>query len=154
MDVAAENLAVGIGNQSTSFALFAFRSRPVALPNIAPADAAMIQCISGSTGFHMGALLRHRGPFDHARIYATRRGVAGTTTRINVMAVHQTSDCAMSTLRCISFRLADGIDQFQAHHAGAILGVPTLRIKVRSTQDVCVRAPDEAAGGPAPFFAA
>ena len=57
-----------------SDALFAQGTRPLALPEVAPGDAAMIQYTSGTTGFPKGAVLSHRGLVNNARFYASRCG--------------------------------------------------------------------------------
>ena len=49
-------------------------ARPLALPDVAPGDAAMIQYTSGTTGFPKGAVLSHRGLVNNARFYAGRCG--------------------------------------------------------------------------------
>ena len=63
----------------------------LALPEVAPGDAAQIQYTSGTTGFPKGAVLSHRGLVNNARYYAGRYGVTENTTWINPMPMFHTS---------------------------------------------------------------
>ena len=74
-----------------SDALFAQGTRPLALPEVAPGDAAMIQYTSGTTGFPKGAVLSHCGLVNNARFYAGRCGATSATTWVNIMPMFHTS---------------------------------------------------------------
>ena len=73
-EVAASIPSVREVTDMESDALYAEGSRPPALPDVAPGDAAMIQYTSGTTGFPKGAVLSHRGLVNNARFYASRCG--------------------------------------------------------------------------------
>ena len=73
-EVAASIPSVREVTDMESDALFAEGARPLALPDVAPGDAAMIQYTSGTTGFPKGAVLSHRGLVNNARFYAGRCG--------------------------------------------------------------------------------
>ena len=119
-----------------SDALFAEGARPLALPDVASGDAAMIQYTSGTTGFPKGAVLSHRGLVNNARFYAGRCGVTEATTWVNIMPMFHTSGCGMVTLGCLQagcrmelISLFDpdiALDQLEASGADIILGVPTM----------------------------
>ena len=128
-----------------SAALYTQGSRPIALPDVAPDDDAMIQYTSGTTGFPKGAVLSHRGLVNNARFYASRCGVTAATTWVNIMPMFHTSGCGMVTLGClqagcrmvlISLFDADVVlDQLEANGADIILGVPTMVVTLLDAQE-------------------
>jgi fatty-acyl-CoA synthase len=128
-----------------SDALFAQGTRPVALPEVAPGDAAMIQYTSGTTGFPKGAVLSHRGLVNNARFYAGRCGATSATTWVNIMPMFHTSGCGMVTLGCLQagcrmvlISLFDPdvvLDQLEASGADIILGVPTMVVALLDAQE-------------------
>ncbi|MEP1928147.1 MULTISPECIES: AMP-binding protein [Pseudomonadota] len=145
-DVAAGIPAVREVTDMESPALFAFGSRPVSMPNIAPGDAAMIQYTSGTTGFPKGAVLSHRGLVNNARFYATRCGATEKSSWVNVMPMFHTSGCGMVTLGCLQagcrmvlISLFDPevvLDQLEACRADIILGVPTMVVALLDAQEI------------------
>lgn len=128
-----------------SVVLFAEGSRPPALPEVAPGDAAMIQYTSGTTGFPKGAVLSHRGLVNNARFYASRCGATEATTWVNIMPMFHTSGCGMVTLGCLQagcrmvlISLFDPdvvLDQSEANGADIILGVPTMVVALLDAQE-------------------
>ena len=128
-----------------SDALFAEGARPLALPDVASGDAAMIQYTSGTTGFPKGAVLSHRGLVNNARFYAGRCGVTEATTWVNIMPMFHTSGCGMVTLGCLQagcrmelISLFDPdivLDQLEASGADIILGVPTMVVALLDAQE-------------------
>ena len=128
-----------------SVALYTEGSRPIALPDVAPGDAAMIQYTSGTTGFPKGAVLSHRGLVNNARFYAGRCGATSTTTWVNIMPMFHTAGCGMVTLGCLQARcrmvlisLFDPnvvLDQLEASGADIILGVPTMVVALLDAQN-------------------
>ena len=128
-----------------SDALFAQGTRPLALPEVAPGDAAMIQYTSGTTGFPKGAVLSHCGLVNNARFYAGRCGATSATTWVNIMPMFHTSGCGMVTLGCLQagcrmvlISLFDPdvvLDQLEASGADIILGVPTMVVALLDAQE-------------------
>ncbi len=108
----------------------------LALPGVAPGDAAQIQYTSGTTGFPKGAVLSHRGLVNDARHYAGRCGVTERTTWINPMPMFHTSGCGMLTLgslqagcRMVLVSLFDPhvvVGLIESQRATIALGVPTM----------------------------
>jgi fatty-acyl-CoA synthase len=128
-----------------SDALFAQGTRPLALPEVAPGDAAMIQYTSGTTGFPKGAVLSHCGLVNNARFYAGRCGATSATTWVNIMPMFHTSGCGMVTLGCLQagcrmvlISLFDPdvvLDQLEVSGADIILGVPTMVVALLDAQE-------------------
>ncbi|NCW65795.1 MAG: feruloyl-CoA synthetase [Rhodobacteraceae bacterium] len=120
-------------------------ARPLALPEVAPGDAAMIQYTSGTTGFPKGAVLSHCGLVNNARFYAGRCGATSATTWVNIMPMFHTSGCGMVTLGCLQagcrmvlISLFDPdvvLDQLEASGADIILGVPTMVVALLDAQE-------------------
>ncbi len=144
-EVAAGIPAIREVTDMESDALYAEGSRPPALPDIAPGDAAMIQYTSGTTGFPKGAVLSHRGLVNNARFYASRCGATRETTWVNIMPMFHTSGCGMVTLGCLQagcrmvlvglFDPDVVLDQLQATRADIILGVPTMVVALLDAQE-------------------
>ena len=144
-EVAASIPAVREVTDMESAALYAEGSRPPALPEVAPGDAAMIQYTSGTTGFPKGAVLSHRGLLNNARFYASRCGATRATTWVNIMPMFHTSGCGMVTLGCLQagcrmvlISLFDPdvvLDQLEANGADIILGVPTMVVALLDEQE-------------------
>ena len=128
-----------------SDALFAQGTRPLALAEVAPGDAAMIQYTSGTTGFPKGAVLSHCGLVNNARFYAGRCGATSATTWVNIMPMFHTSGCGMVTLGCLQagcrmvlISLFDPdvvLDQLEASGTDIILGVPTMVVALLDAQE-------------------
>ena len=74
IEVAAGVAAIREVTDMESDALFSKGSRPPALPDVTPGDAAKIQYTSGTMNFPKGAVLSHRGLVNNARFYASRCG--------------------------------------------------------------------------------
>lgn len=144
-EVATEIPAVREIVDMESNALFAEGSRPAALPDVAPGDAAMIQYTSGTTGFPKGAVLSHRGLVNNARFYANRCGVCQESTWVNIMPMFHTSGCGMVTLGCLQagcrmvlVSLFDPdvvLNQLATSGADIILGVPTMVVALLDAQE-------------------
>ena len=144
-EVAASIPSVRDVTDMESVALYTQGSRPIALPNADPGDAAMIQYTSGTTGFPKGAVLSHRGLVNNARFYAGRCGTTEATTWVNIMPMFHTSGCGMVTLGCLQagcrmvlVSLFDPdvvLDQLEASGADIILGVPTMVVALLDAQN-------------------
>jgi len=143
-EVAASIPSVREVTDMESAVLYAEGSRPPALPDVAPGDAAMIQYTSGTTGFPKGAVLSHRGLVNNARFYASRCGATKATTWVNIMPMFHTSGCGMVTLGCLQagcrilISLFDPdivLDQLEASGADIILGVPTMVVALLDAQE-------------------
>ncbi len=144
-EVAANIPSVRQVTDMESVALYTESSRPIALPDVAPGDAVMIQYTSGTTGFPKGAVLSHRGLVNNARFYASRCGATKATTWVNIMPMFHTSGCGMVTLGCLQARcrmvlvsLFDPdvvLDQLEANGADIILGVPTMVVALLDAQE-------------------
>ena len=144
-EVAASIPSVREVTDMESVAFYTEGYRPIALPDVAPGDAAMIQYTSGTTGFPKGAVLSHRGLVNNARFYAGRCGATSTTTWVNIMPMFHTAGCGMVTLGCLQARcrmvlisLFDPnvvLDQLEASGADIILGVPTMVVALLDAQN-------------------
>jgi len=144
-EVAASIPSVREVTDMESVAFYTEGYRPIALPDVAPGDAAMIQYTSGTTGFPKGAVLSHRGLVNNARFYAGRCGATSATTWVNIMPMFHTSGCGMVTLGCLQagcrmvlISLFDPdvvLDQLEASGADIILGVPTMVVALLDAQE-------------------
>ncbi|TDV56229.1 AMP-binding protein [Actinophytocola oryzae] len=73
------------------------------LPTV-PADApAQIQYTSGTTGFPKGAVLRHRGVVNNARLMGERLAMSAEDRSLNFMPMFHTGGCVCGTLIPIAF---------------------------------------------------
>ena len=75
--------------------------REVALPAVAPDDAAQIQYTSGTTGFPKGAVLSHKSLVNNARLYCARKQVGRHSVWANFMPLFHTAGCATGALGCL-----------------------------------------------------
>jgi fatty-acyl-CoA synthase len=91
------------------------------LPQV-PADApAQIQYTSGTTGFPKGAVLRHRGVVNNARLMGARLGMTADDRCLNFMPMFHTGGCVCGTLIPIAFGAAHVI--LPGFDAGTVLRV-------------------------------
>ena len=126
-------------------ALFRIGNRPVALPAVAPGDAAQIQYTSGTTGFPKGAVLSHRSLTNNARFYAHRVGIGPESVWANFMPMFHTSGCGMITLGALQagcpvflvrmFDPAAVLRLIEREKVTAILGVPTMLVAMMECLD-------------------
>ncbi len=117
-------------------ALYAQASASSPLPEVAPDDPAQVQYTSGTTGFPKGAVLRHRGVTNNARLVFARGGAAQGESVLNFMPMFHTAGCGCLTLGSVQFgcrmiicKLFDParmLDLIEAERTDLLLGVPTM----------------------------
>ena len=144
-EVAAGIPALRAVTDMESDALWQHGDRPARLPPVSPAEAAMIQYTSGTTGFPKGAVLSHSGLVNNARFYAARCGVTPESTWVNIMPMFHTAGCGMVTLgslqagcRMVLVGLFDPetvLDRLADSRADFILGVPTMIVALLDAQE-------------------
>ena len=125
--------------------MFRIGNRQMALPEVAPGDAAQIQYTSGTTGFPKGAVLSHRSLTNNARFYAHRVGIGPESVWANFMPMFHTSGCGMITLGALQagcpvflvrmFDPAAVLRLIEREKVTAILGVPTMLVAMMECQD-------------------
>jgi fatty-acyl-CoA synthase len=71
---------------------------PRELPVVPPDAPAQIQYTSGTTGFPKGAVLRHRGVVNNARLMGERLGMTARDRCLNFMPMFHTGGCVCGTL--------------------------------------------------------
>ena len=126
-------------------ALYRIGSRPAALPEVAPGDAAQIQYTSGTTGFPKGAVLSHRSLTNNARFSAVRSGTRPDSVWANFMPMFHTSGCGLIALGALQtgcamflvklFDPAAILRLIEREKVTAILGVPTMLVAMMECLD-------------------
>ena len=124
-------------DQWTDF-IAAGEDEPVALPEVRPHDACMIQYTSGTTGFPKGALLHHRGLVNNGAHVADRMGVPPGRAYVGYMPLFHTSGCVIVVLGALAGRsslvLAEAyepgliLELVESYRACTLGGVPTMLI--------------------------
>ena len=113
------------------------------LPRVAPADPAMIQYTSGTTGFPKGALLHHFGITNNARMAAYRRGGERGTVDLTAMPLFHAGGCVVSVLGTAQtagtlvlmpeFDAHTFLDLVEQERAQFSVAVPTMLIALLET---------------------
>ncbi len=95
-----------------------------------------IQYTSGTTGFPKGAIIRHRGITNNARLHYAISGVVEGETALNFMPLFHTASCGLSALGSAQFgcamvlaRMFDApamLDLIERERVNVVLGVPTM----------------------------
>jgi fatty-acyl-CoA synthase len=106
---------------------------PRELPVVAADSPAQIQYTSGTTGFPKGAVLRHRGVVNNARLMGERLGMTAEDRTLNFMPMFHTGGCVCGTLIPIAFGATHVI--LPGFDAGTVLRVIEAE---RITQMGCV----------------
>jgi fatty-acyl-CoA synthase len=106
------------------------------LPEVRPDDDAQIQYTSGTTGLPKGAVLRHRGITNNARLCAEILQAGPGEVWVNPMPLFHTAGCVLFTLGPVQGRftqvLAPGFDPglvlhlIERERATVLAGVPTM----------------------------
>jgi fatty-acyl-CoA synthase len=110
----------------------------LALPNVQPGDATMIQYTSGTTGFPKGALLHHRGLVNNGFHTYDRMGVDEGAVCLTTMPLFHTGGCVICVLGAVSKKatqvLVEAFDPglvlelIETYGISALLGVPTMLV--------------------------
>jgi fatty-acyl-CoA synthase len=110
----------------------------VSLPEIKPADAAMIQYTSGTTGLPKGALLHHRGLVNNGCHTAARMGLKDGDIILTMMPLFHCGGCVVCVLGAVSHRATQVIVEtfepglvlqlMETYRVHGLLGVPTMLI--------------------------
>ena len=110
----------------------------VALPEVTPTDATMIQYTSGTTGFPKGALLHHRGLVNNGRHVADRMGLEDGDVWLTTMPLFHTGGCVLCVLSSVAYRATQIIvetfepglvlELVESYGVNALVGVPTMLI--------------------------
>ncbi len=121
----------------------------VALPDVAPDDAAQIQYTSGTTGFPKGALLRHRSITNDARLTFARGRVPAGGVYLTPLPLFHTGGCCVAVLGaasiCGTLVLMSGFDPdvtlqiIDEEQAVALGAVPTVFTALLAHPDVSAR---------------
>ncbi len=124
-------------DQWDEFLSFADNSN-VALPQVEPGDAVMIQYTSGTTGFPKGALLHHRGLVNNGAHTVDRMGVEEGAIWVTMMPLFHTAGCGLCVLGAVSkkatqvvpkaFEPGLALELNETYRGNALLGVPTMLI--------------------------
>jgi acyl-CoA synthetase (AMP-forming)/AMP-acid ligase II len=117
-----------------------------ALPAVSPDAPAQIQYTSGTTGFPKGAVLRHRGVVNNARLYTARLGLERGSVVLSAMPLFHTAGCVMSVLGAAVTRgtlilppyFDPGLllELTAAERAEMLLGAPTMFIMMLDHPDL------------------
>ncbi|MYH27597.1 MAG: acyl--CoA ligase [Acidobacteria bacterium] len=104
--------------------------------SLGPADLAMMQFTSGSTGLPKGALLTHGNLLRHAAGIIERTRLAATDRLLHVMPLHHTNGvnnqliapllAGATVVLAERFRAEDVEDRIAAHGVTYLTGVPTM----------------------------
>jgi fatty-acyl-CoA synthase len=119
------------------------------LPDVRPTDPAQMQYTSGTTGFPKGALLRHRGITNNARIWAILTGLEAGDVYVSPMPMFHTAGCVTGVLGTLqsgarhvpvyAFDPSLVLELIEAERATAVLGVPTMLIAILECPDLPTR---------------
>ena len=120
--------------------------RPRDLPAVGPDDAAQIQYTSGTTGFPKGAVLRHGGVVDNARLWAARVEIPDAAVWLSPMPLFHTGGCVMGVLGALDRRAtlvlmpmfdpALFLELIERERAWFAAAVPTMLIAVMDHPDL------------------
>lgn len=127
-----------------SFATFMGDAEPERqLPRVAPADPAMIQYTSGTTGFPKGAQLHHFGITNNARMAAYRRGGERGTVDLTAMPLFHAGGCVVGVLGTVQtagtlvlmpeFDAHTFLELVEQERAQFSVAVPTMLIALLET---------------------
>ena len=115
------------------------------LPVVRPAEAAMIQYTSGTTGFPKAALLTHRGLVANALSSARRAGMKPGGTYLSALPLFHIGGCSITVLVAAHLRDALLLPQCfdpslmlratAAYRPDALLAVPTMLIAMLDHPD-------------------
>jgi fatty-acyl-CoA synthase len=119
------------------------------LPEVGPADIAMVQYTSGTTGSPKGVLIRHSAMVNSARFVAQRSGTQAGCVWLNPMPTFHIGSCGTITLGTISKQgtqiIASGfepglaLELLESYRATIMLGVPTMLISMLEHPDLRTR---------------
>jgi fatty-acyl-CoA synthase len=108
------------------------------LPRPTPLDVVQIQYTSGTTGFPKGAMLRHRGIVNNARLTLERADVPEGGAWVNPMPLFHTGGCVLGALGClwlrgthvllVAFDPALALEMAETERAVMMGAVPTMQI--------------------------
>lgn len=107
------------------------------LPTVSPHDPAQIQYTSGTTGTPKGAVLRHRGITNNARLsYVRALDMRPGESFVSPMPLFHTAGCVLTTLATIAsqstlvippwFDPALMLELIETEHSAVFGGVPTM----------------------------
>ncbi len=112
--------------------------RDLALPKVDPDSAAQIQYTSGTTGLPKGAVLRHAGITNNARIAMDLVGLERGGAYLNCMPLFHTGGCVLGVLgpvqrlaTCVNLRQFDPalmLELCEAERVTHFLAVPTMLV--------------------------
>ena len=121
----------------------------VALPDVRPGDAVMIQYTSGTTGFPKGALLHHRGLVNNGTHTFDRMGVQEGAIWVAMMPLFHTAGCVLGVLGAVSTKSTQvlleafdpglALELNEVYSGNALLGVPTMLIAMLEHADFTSR---------------
>jgi fatty-acyl-CoA synthase len=119
------------------------------LPEVRPTDPAQVQYTSGTTGFPKGALLRHRGITNNARIWAILTGLEPGDAYAHPFPMFHTAGCATAVLGTLqagarhvpvyAFDPFLMLELMEAERATLAAGVPTVLISLLECPDLATR---------------
>ncbi|HET7077573.1 MAG TPA: AMP-binding protein [Chloroflexia bacterium] len=107
------------------------------LPQVAPADPALLLYTSGTTGSPKGALLRHRGITNNGRLLAQRLGAEDGQTWINFLPLFNVGGSVISGLAAPAHRATEVLANFdpglvlhliETERVNMMVGPPTMFI--------------------------
>jgi len=121
----------------------------VELPEVGPDHPAQIQYTSGTTGFPKGAVLRHAGLTNNARIWADRVGSPDGSSWLSPMPMFHTGGCVLAALGVLSrrgtlvlmtaFDPGLALELVEAERPWYAAGVPTMLIAMMDHPDFGTR---------------
>src|SRR6185503_2291976 len=119
------------------------------LPEVQPEDPAQIQYTSGTTGFPKGAVLRHSGITNNARLFAQRLEIAHGDKWVNPMPLFHTAGCVLFTLGPVAhvgtqvlmpyFDPGLQLALIESERGTVLGGVPTMLVALLEHPDFEVR---------------
>lgn len=142
---ARERLEIALKvNLDDPAALFAPNASPTPLPDVAPADPAMIQYTSGTTGYPKGVLLSHHQIANTSRIMAEVKELDESTINLSVAPLFHTGGCVGGVLGAVqigstlillrSFEPDFMLDLIEAEKVTYTFAVPTMLIALLQAQ--------------------
>ena len=119
------------------------------LPDVRPDDVVQIQYTSGTTGFPKGALLRHRGVVNNARLTAQRWEIGGGDVWVNPLPLFHTGGCVLAVLGALNARATQVpvlafdpklvLDLVEREGATVLGAVPTMLIALLEQPEFAAR---------------